>query len=252
MKFTTNLEMKANDLLFRIKELAQAIQMQLPVLTDSNTDENIKNIAEMTRQSSEIHQRFIMLETLIHRETGFQKDQNSAVRNFLNELKQVVAVSDQGDAANQQFIQFVAPIKVQENLEQAADTMPTPIEKVLAPSLSIPIPEPILESISKPLAEIIPEQIPDPIQKLNPEPIATTAANPPNKAIQLAINDRFRIMNELFSKQAHKLDENIQLLNTMDKSAALTHWRTLSLQQDWDEELEIVKTFKSVIFNRYV
>ncbi len=227
--------MKANDLLFRIKELAQTIQTQLPVLNDTNSVENIKKIAEVTRQSSEMHQRLIMLETLIHRETGFQSEQNAAVRNFLKELKQVVAVAEQDDAANQQFIQFVPPVKAKEELASEPES-----SKVIETTHEA---SPVAQQITPPPV----------VQKIEiAKEVVTPQAALPSKVIVLAINDRFRIMNELFAKQAHKLDEHIQILNTMEKPAALNHWRSLSLQLNWDEELEIVKTFKSVIFNRYV
>jgi hypothetical protein len=220
--------MKASDIIFRLKELVHEINSKLPHVTDSSAVENIQRIAELTRLSSEMHQRFIMIETLIHKESGFQNDQNAAMRNFLKELKQVVAVSKNEDKSQNEFIQFVQPNRTVEEekplVKEEPDQKPEPI-KVQEP-IKTETPVPIVEAI--PVNNVI-----------------------SNKPINLAINDRFRIMNELFLKQAHKLDEHLQLLNGMDKSAALSHWRSLSQQFNWDEELDIVKTFKSVIFNRY-
>jgi hypothetical protein len=235
--------MKANDLLFRIKELVGEIHSKYPVLTDSNNVDNIQKIADITRLSSELHQRFIMLETMIHRESGFQNDQNAAMRNFLKELKQVVAIGKNEDQNKGQFIQFVQ----QEKKE------------------ILPIPEPLktepITIVAKPNAPVPEEKKPEVIISQQPE--VTKALEVKNetpapesamviKPVTLAINDRFRIMNELFSKQAHRLDENIKLFNASDKTKAHNHWLSLASEFKWDEEAEIVKTFKAVIFNRYV
>ncbi len=236
--------MKANDLLFRIKELIQDVDQKYPLLTDSSGVENIQRIADLTRTASELHQRLIMLETLIHKEKGLERDQNAATRNFLKELKQVVAVGKDEDKEKTQFIQFVQSEK--------KETAPLPPE----PQKVEPVPE--LKSIETTIevkAEI--PKAPEVKAELVIEPskMAVTAVKPESliaiKPVTLAINDRFRIMNELFSKQAHKLDENIQVFNGASKPEAHVRWLSLASEFNWDEEAEIVKTFKSVIFNRY-
>jgi hypothetical protein len=233
--------MKANDLLFRIKELIGDIHSKYPVLTDSSNVDNIQKIADVTRLSSELHQRLIMLETMIHKESGFQNDQNAATRNFLKELKKVVAVGKNEDENKGQFIQFVQPEK--------KEATPVPeVAKIEPVATKL---EPIVQEEKKP--EVIvaaqPEIFKVPEVKKEAPKVESSIANKP---ITLAINDRFRIMNELFSKQAHRLDENIKLFNVADKSKAHNHWLALASEFNWDEEAEIVKTFKAVIFNRYV
>jgi hypothetical protein len=223
--------MKANDLLFRIKELVGDIHSKYPVLTDSSNVDNIQKIADVTRLSSELHQRLIMLETMIHKENGFQNDQNAAMRNFLKELKQVVAVGKNEADNKDQFIQFVQP----EKKEIVPISEPLKVEPVeTKPEVIVAAPVEVIKA---------PE-----VKKEEPKVESTTA----NKPVTLAINDRFRIMNELFSKQAHRLDENIKLFNASDKAKAHNHWLALASEFNWDEEAEIVKTFKAVIFNRYV
>jgi hypothetical protein len=233
--------MKANDLLFRIKELVGDINSKYPVLTDSSNVDNIQKIADVTCLSSELHQRLIMLETMIHRENGFQNDQNAAMRNFLKELKQVVAVGKNEADNKDQFIQFVQP----EKKEIVPISEPLKVEPIEIK------PAPIVQDEKKP--EVIvaaqPEVIKAPEVKMEASKVESTTANKP---VTLAINDRFRIMNELFSKQAHRLDENIKLFNASDKAKAHNHWLALASEFNWDEEAEIVKTFKAVIFNRYV
>jgi hypothetical protein len=236
--------MKANDLLFRIKELIQDVDQKHPLLTDGSGVENIQRIADLTRTASELHQRLIMLETLIHKEKGLESNQNAAMRNFLKELKQVVAIGKEEDDEKTQFIQFVQTEK-----KEAIPFSPEPKKTEIVPEVK-PIETPIEIKAEIPITpevkiEIVPE----------PNIIATTAAKPEspisNKPVTLAINDRFRIMNELFSKQAHKLDENIQVFNSASKPEAHVRWLSLASEFSWDEEAEIVKTFKAVIFNRY-
>jgi hypothetical protein len=233
--------MKANDLLFRIKELVGDIHSKYPLLTDSSNVDNIQKIADLTRLSSELHQRLIMLETMIHKENGFQNDQNAAMRNFLKELKQVVAVGKNEDENKGQFIQFVQA----EKKENAPLSEPLKVEPIATK------PNPVVQEEKKPEVAIAPqaEMMKAPEVKIEDTKVASTTANKP---VTLAINDRFRIMNELFSKQAHRLDENIRLFNAADKAKAHNHWLALASEFNWDEEAEIVKTFKAVIFNRYV
>jgi hypothetical protein len=233
--------MKANDLLFRIKELIGDIHSKYPALTDSSNVDNIQKIADVTRLSSELHQRLIMLETMIHKESGFQNDQNAAMRNFLKELKQVVAVGKNEDGNKEQFIQFVQPEK-KESIPVSEPLKAEPVTLTL---------DPIIQVEKKPDLPVTapPEIIKAPEVKKEESKLESAIANKP---VTLAINDRFRIMNELFSKQAHRLDENIKLFNAADKSKAHNHWLALASEFSWDEEAEIVKTFKAVIFNRYV
>jgi hypothetical protein len=236
--------MKANDLLFRIKELIQDVDQKYPLLTDSSGVENIQRIADLTRIASEFHQRLIMLETLIHKEKGLERDQNAAMRNFLKELKQVVAVGKDEDKEKTQFIQFV-----QSEKKEAAPLPPEP--QKTEPVLEVkPIDAPIEIKAEIPKAPEVKVAL---IPEVNAT-IATVAKHESpmaNKPVTLAINDRFRIMNELFSKQAHKLDENIQVFNSASKPEAHVRWLALASEFNWDEEAEIVKTFKAVIFNRY-
>jgi hypothetical protein len=228
--------MKANDVLFRVKEVLSELNAKFPQLSDSIAIENVQRIAEMTRLSSELQQRLIMLETLIHKESGLQADQNAAMRHFLRDLKQVVATKNNAETKASDFIQFAAPTK-EEVKVSAAEAPKTPEIKVnIEPPIEVKVP------VAKEGAVSSSEEIPK---------TSDIKSSMVSKPVSLAINDRFRIMNELFSKQAHKLDEHIKIFNESDKSTAISHWRGLVSQFNWDEDLEIVKTFKSIIFNRY-
>lgn len=101
------------------------------------------------------------------------------------------------------------------------------------------------ETTEKPVISTETEKTPEPVRTVTPQitvPPVNTTANKDIPKLAININDKFRLINELFSSNAHEYGIAIEQLNNVgSKEEADTYLKGLKNIYHWDEENEMVK-----------
>ena|ERR1700741_2957514 len=73
------------------------------------------------------------------------------------------------------------------------------------------------------------------------------------KKVELGINDKYRIINELFGQQQIEFNAALQQLNAIETwISAQTYLNSLKSIYDWKDDDPLVKTFHSLVQKRFV
>ncbi|MFL5753435.1 MAG: hypothetical protein ACJ76F_08510 [Bacteroidia bacterium] len=73
------------------------------------------------------------------------------------------------------------------------------------------------------------------------------------KKIELGINDKYRIINELFGQQTAEFNAALQQLNSIENwISAQTYMNSLKSVYDWKDEDPLVKTFYTLVQKRFI
>ena len=107
-----------------------------------------------------------------------------------------------------------------------------------------PVPEPV----------IIPEteKVPEPVQVVQTQQVAMPVIPKDVPKITVSINDKFRLINELFASNAHEYNIAIEQLNNVaSKEEANAYLKGLKNIYNWDEENEMVKKIYTMNQKRF-
>lgn len=108
----------------------------------------------------------------------------------------------------------------------------------------------------KPAEEIIkaePKKI-EPVKTEEKQIVPPVAENTkrPGKKMEISINDKFRMINELFQQNQNEYNIAIEQLNAVGTpEEATTYINGLAGVYNWDEEKDIVKTLKRLALKRF-
>ncbi len=95
------------------------------------------------------------------------------------------------------------------------------------------------------------EKVPEPIRNVTP-PVSTPAAHKDIPKLTVSINDKFRLINELFASNANEYNIAIEQLNNVgSKEEADTYLKGLKSIYHWDEENEMVKRLAAMNQKRF-
>lgn len=95
------------------------------------------------------------------------------------------------------------------------------------------------------------EKVPEPIRTVTPL-VSTPAAHKDIPKLTVSINDKFRLINELFASNANEYNIAIEQLNNVgSKEEADTYLKGLKSIYHWDEENEMVKRLAAMNQKRF-
>jgi hypothetical protein len=95
------------------------------------------------------------------------------------------------------------------------------------------------------------EKTPEPVRTVTP-PVSTPAAHKDIPKLSVSINDKFRLINELFASNANEYNIAIEQLNNVGtKEEADTYLKGLKSIYHWDEENEMVKRLIAMNHKRF-
>jgi len=122
---------------------------------------------------------------------------------------------------------------------------------------------PLVEEVITPVAPIIaaiPEKAIEPMPEINFEeekeesiPVMAHEENLSLKKIEFSINDKFRVINELFFQSQKEFDTALQQLNsisTLDES--IFYMESLKQIYNWKDDNPLVKTLYSLVNKRFL
>lgn len=119
-----------------------------------------------------------------------------------------------------------------------------PIREVPKPEIKpevIPVIEEKKEILPEPVVIPETEKTPEPVVTVTP-PVSTPSVHKDIPKLTVSINDKFRLINELFASNANEYNIAIEQLNNVgSKEEADTYLKGLKSIYHWDEENEMVK-----------
>lgn len=131
------------------------------------------------------------------------------------------------------------PVREEAKPELKPEVIPVVEEKKDTP-LSQPVVT-VIESVPQALVTPETEKTPEPVRTMTP-PVSTPAVHKDIAKLTVSINDKFRLINELFASNANEYNIAIeQLSNVGSKEEADTYLKGLKSIYHWDEENEMVK-----------
>lgn len=177
------------------------------------------------------------------------KEEAQKVEKHLSQLQQDEPLTQ---AETEQFLYDVEKLyrnlavyahvlKTQGNLQVHLKIMqnaPLPEEPVAAEKMVQP-------PVPTPAQPVVAEQV-------EPAPVAVLEENTAFKKIEVSINDRFRIINELFAQSQSEFQAALQQLNsihTLDES--LFYLDSLKQIYKWKDDNQLVKTLYSLVNRRF-
>lgn len=105
----------------------------------------------------------------------------------------------------------------------------------------IPATEEKKEPVTEPLVSTEKEKTPEPVHHISP-PINTPSVHKDIPKLTVSINDKFRLINELFASNANEYNIAVEQLNNVgSREEADTYLKGLKSIYHWDEENEMVK-----------
>lgn len=133
--------------------------------------------------------------------------------------------------------------------------------KTVEPIVEVPKQEvkpevkPVVEEKKEVLPEpvVIPEteKIPEPVRTVTP-PVSTPPVHKDIPKLTVSINDKFRLINELFASNANEYNIAIEQLNNVgSKDESDTYLKGLKSIYHWDEENEMVKRLIAINQKRF-
>ncbi len=132
-------------------------------------------------------------------------------------------------------------------IEEPAREVPKPEAK---PEV-IPVVEEKKEVLPDPVVTAETEKTPEPIRTVTP-PVSTPVAHKDIPNLSVSINDKFRLINELFASNANEYNIAIEQLNSVhSKEEADTYLKGLKSIYHWDEENEMVKRLMAMNQKRF-
>ncbi len=115
----------------------------------------------------------------------------------------------------------------------------------------IPMVEEKKQIVPEPLVTPETKQVPEPVLTVTP-PVSTPAAHKDIPKLTVSINDKFRLINELFASNANEYHIAIEQLNNVgSKEEAETYLKGLKSIYHWDEENEMVKRLMTMNQKRF-
>lgn len=106
---------------------------------------------------------------------------------------------------------------------------------------------------SPPEAQEIKNPQPDQKTEIIPDKTKVTTENRPAKKLEISINDKFRMINELFHHNQQEYNIAIEQLNAVQTwEEAQVYILGLVGVYNWDEEKDIVKTLKRISQKRFL
>lgn len=95
--------------------------------------------------------------------------------------------------------------------------------------------------VTEPVVNLEKEKTPEPVRTVTP-PATTPSVHKDIQKLTVSINDKFRLINELFASNANEYNIAIEQLNNVgSKEEADTYLKGLKSIYHWDEENEMVK-----------
>lgn len=142
--------------------------------------------------------------------------------------------------------------KPETNVEQVLDMQPKPeVIPVVEEKKDIPISQHITDNVLQPVTNPEKEKTPEPIRTVNP-PVTTPPVHKEIPKLSVSINDKFRLINELFASNANEYNIAIEQLNNVgSKDEADTYLKGLKSIYHWDEENEMVKRLMTMNQKRF-
>lgn len=105
----------------------------------------------------------------------------------------------------------------------------------------IPVVEEKKQIVPEPLVTSETEKTPEPVRTVTP-PVSTPSFHQDIPKLTVSINDKFRLINELFASNANEYNIAIEQLNNVSsRDEADTYLKGLKSIYHWDEENEMVK-----------
>src|SRR6185312_5108845 len=108
----------------------------------------------------------------------------------------------------------------------------------------------VIEKVAEPTPELkFEEKIEEKAPEIAP---VLTEENLSLKKIEFSINDRFRVINELFAQSQHEFQAALQQLNsinTLDES--LFYLNSLKPIYSWKDDNQLVKTLYNLVNKRF-
>lgn len=142
-------------------------------------------------------------------------------------------------------------MKVEEPVREEPQPEVKPeIKAVTEEQKEIPVPQqtvttPRQETTEKPVISTETEKTPEPVRTVTPQvnvPPVNTSISKEIPKLAININDKFRLINELFSSNANEYSIAIEQLNNVStREEADTYLKGLKNIYHWDEENEMVK-----------
>jgi hypothetical protein len=177
------------------------------------------------------------------------KEEAKKVEKYILQLEQDEALTQ---AETEQFLSDVE--KLYRNLSVYAHVLKTQgnLQVHLKIMQSVPpVEEPVvIEKIAEPTPELnFEEKIEEKAPEIAP---VLTEEHFSLKKIEFSINDRFRVINELFAQSQHEFQAALQQLNsiyTLDES--LFYLNSLKQIYNWKDDNQLVKTLYSLANKRF-
>ena len=125
-----------------------------------------------------------------------------------------------------------------------------PIREEVKPEV-IPVVEEKKEIVPEPLVTPETEQVAEPVRTVAP-PLSTPPVHKDIPKLTVSINDKFRLINELFASNANEYNIAIEQLNNVgSREEADSYLKGLKSIYHWDEENEMAKRLISMNQKRF-
>lgn len=118
------------------------------------------------------------------------------------------------------------------------------VKPVVTEEKKVPVPEPVVTPEK--------EKTPEPVQVAQAQQVAMPVIPKDIPKITVSINDKFRLINELFASNANEYNIAIEQLNNVaSKEEADAYLKGLKNIYNWDEENEMVKKMYTMNQKRF-
>ncbi len=141
--------------------------------------------------------------------------------------------------------------KTEEPIREEAKPEVTPVvEEKKDTSTSQPVVT-VTGSLPEPLVTPETEKVPEPVRTVAP-PVSTPVVHKDIPKLTVSINDKFRLINELFASNANEYNIAIEQLNNVgSKEEADTYLKGLKSIYHWDDENEMAKRLIAINQKRF-
>jgi len=137
-------------------------------------------------------------------------------------------------------------LKTQGNLQVHLKIMQS-VTKAEEPAEPVAAVAPTPEKAVEPMPEIIVEE-----KKEEPAPLTPHEENPVLKKIEFSINDRFRVINELFAQSQQEFQAALQQLNSINtRDESIFYLDSLKQIYNWKDDNQLVKTLYGLVHKRF-
>jgi hypothetical protein len=193
-------------------------------------------IQQLKEEAKKVEQHLLQLQQdEQHTRTEVEQFLSDVEKLYRNLAVYAHVLKNHGDLQmHLKIMQSVPPIEIPPVIEKKEE----PVQLTIEEPVQLTIEEPVHLTIEERVEEII---------------FTTTKENPALKRIEFSINDRFRIINELFFQSQQEFQAALQQLNAISTlEESIFYLDSLKEIYNWKSNNDLVKTMYSLVGKRFM